>query len=160
MKKRNSCSAIAFANWFIRKNRQSTECLEDLDGKKMAKLLYFANAHFIGKYKVPLFYERVLYDASGPIIENLFDVFGEDTFLTNISGNIFPSKNFDEYLNDIFNVYGQFSFKKLSAFTCQKGEPWSMKHRELKKREKDILDILIYPIIETNLIAECFKDRV
>ena len=100
---------------------------EPMTHLKLQKLLYYSQGLHLAAHGAPLFAEEIYHWNHGPVVEILYHVYKHHG-----SGPIPLSPNADftklseaqrELLNDVFNVYGQFSAWRLRELTHSE-PPW------------------------------------
>jgi uncharacterized phage-associated protein len=101
---------------------------DTMSNLKLQKLLYYAQGfHLAIKSGYPLFSEDVLAWTYGPVVRSVYNAFKEYD-----AGSIPKPADFDpnvipedtaEILDDVFNVYGQFSAWRLVEMTHEE-PPW------------------------------------
>ncbi len=98
-----------------------------LSNLKLQKLVYYAQGFHIALHGRPLFDEPIVAWQYGPVVESLYREYKDSG-----SSAIEPPREFDagmfssnekDVLNEVWNVYGQFSAWKLRDMTHQEG-PW------------------------------------
>jgi len=94
---------------------------------KLQKLVYYAQGFYLALNDKPLFNEKMQAWAHGPVVPDLYHhykKFGNDaiTIRPKIDTRIFDKK-VRTFLNDVYNVYGQFSAWKLRNMTHEEA-PW------------------------------------
>jgi uncharacterized phage-associated protein len=91
------------------------------------KLVYYAQGFHLAIYDTPLFNEPIVKWAHGPVVESLYKEYKKygssaipvpDT----VDTSMFTKKQ-KELLNEVFDVYGQFSAWKLRCMTHEE-PPW------------------------------------
>ncbi len=117
-------NAKDIANFFL---QLSDLEVGDLTNLKIQKLVYYAQGFHLALYNKPLFEENILAWEHGPVVESLYH-----EFKSYGSSPIPPSEGFDisifnkeqiELLNEINDIYGQFSGWKLRNMTHSES-PW------------------------------------
>ncbi|MEO5358754.1 MAG: DUF4065 domain-containing protein [Nitrospirae bacterium YQR-1] len=107
-----SCNDIA--NYFLFKAEEGEELISNL---KLQKLVYYAQGLYLIFFKKPLFEESIEAWTYGPVIPTLYHRYKESG-----AGSIPPPENFTpdviaendrEFLDEIFDVFGQFSAIRL-----------------------------------------------
>ncbi len=118
-------SALMIANYFLKlADDDSGELLSNM---KLQKLLYYAQGFHLALYNEPLFKERILAWTHGPVVADVYYKYKE----YGNTGIPTPSEidcshlplTVKELLNEIFNVFGQFSAWKLRDLTHEE-PPW------------------------------------
>ena len=100
---------------------------EGISNLKVQKLTYYAQGYHLAIFGNPLFGESISAWAHGPVVETLYHAFkqhGRDHIpaLTDFNPNVF-SEDEKELLDEIYEVYGQFSAWKLRNMTHEEA-PW------------------------------------
>lgn len=125
--------AIDVAEYFLSLiDEDSGDVLTNL---KIQKLLYYAQGFSLAILHYPLFEEKIIAWNLGPVVVEVYD-----EYKTRGSDIVYPSNDFDfsnfnedeiELLNEVFEVYGQFSATALVEMT-HKEPPW----RDTRKNEE------------------------
>lgn len=114
------------AEYFL--TRVDAESGDSLSNLKLQKLVYYAQGYHLALFGKPLFNERIEAWEHGPVIPDLYRIYEQ-----NKSQSIPPPDNFDpdkfdtetrELLEEVFEVYGQFSASKLRNIAHAE-KPWS-----------------------------------
>lgn len=117
--------AIDVANYFL--SMQDEDAGDAISNLKLQKLVYYAQGFSLALYHKPLFEEEIKAWEHGPVISELYRKFKDYK-----AGPIPMPKNFDpnsfnrkekELLDDINEVYGQYSAWKLRNMT-HNDKPW------------------------------------
>ncbi len=102
------------------------EAGDSISNLKLQKLVYYAQGYHLAKYDRPLFYESIEAWAHGPVVPELYRSFKEH------GAQPIPMQYPDltrfteqekELLNDVWEMFGQFSATKLRNMTHQE-LPW------------------------------------
>lgn len=129
------------------------DSVKDGDGisnLKLQKLVYYAQGFYSAIHNKPLFDEEIMAWAHGPVVAELYH-----HFKSHGSANIPPVENFNtqslnteefEVVNEVFEVFGQFSAWKLRNMTHEES-PWLDHEAEAG-------------VIPKEKIAEYFKTRI
>lgn len=139
-------SAKLVAEWFLNKNNymQNVTDTEDMTNLKLQKLLYYAQGLYLAQYNKPLFREKILAWEHGPVIKEVYDQyksFGGNGIKFSGS-NISFADNIEEFLEKIYNRFGQYSAWKLRNMTHEE-EPWQKTEQNSE--------------IKTNIMKEYFR---
>jgi len=129
-------SAAAVANFFLDKYRQDPS-VPTLDQMKLQKLVFYAHAWFLAFHKKPLFEEDIGAWPWGPVVKDIYIQtagHGRDPIRVKIqkidaSGQLtepMPGEDTKEFLEGVWDAYGQYSGIQLSNATHLPGEPWSI----------------------------------
>jgi uncharacterized phage-associated protein len=120
-------SVHAIADYFI--SKADREAGDDLTHLKLQKLVYYAQAWHLAMYQQPLFSNRIEAWLHGPVCREIYDRF------RHLSWNPIPASlayiNIDRhldhetiaFLDEIWEVYGQYSATRLEQMTHEE-EPW------------------------------------
>lgn len=115
------------AEYFLSKvDADAGDCISNL---KLQKLVYYAQGFVMAITNKKLFDEKIIAWQHGPVVKTLYDMYKD--FGANC---ITPDFNYDlskiskkseivEILDEVYNVYGQFSAWKLRQMTHSEG-PW------------------------------------
>ncbi|HLP89844.1 MAG TPA: type II toxin-antitoxin system antitoxin SocA domain-containing protein [Nostocaceae cyanobacterium] len=118
-------SCYDVAKYFLAQtNEEAGDLISNL---KLQKLLYYAQGFHLAMYDEPLFPETIEAWMYGPVIPEVFHVYqkygnGAIPIPDDIDFAKYDQQTTD-LLNDIYNIYGQFSAWKLLNLV-QKEEPW------------------------------------
>jgi uncharacterized phage-associated protein len=108
------------AKFFLSKTRE--EIGESITHLKLQKLLYYAQGFSLAIFDTPIFEERIEAWDHGPVVPDLYQEYkaykanplpGVDV---EEASRLFTTEQM-EMLNDVYEVYGQFSAWKLRAMT-------------------------------------------
>ena len=93
---------------------------------KLQKLLYYAQGFHLALYNAPLFDEGVFAWQHGPVVPSIFQAFKEYEKDALPRPAVVPDldKQTTELLDEVYQVYGQFSAWKLRNMTHDE-PPWS-----------------------------------
>ncbi|MHC4397242.1 MAG: Panacea domain-containing protein [Planctomycetota bacterium] len=100
---------------------------DTISNLKLHKLLYYAQGLHLALYDKPLFTEQIRAWEHGPVIPPLYHKYkeygaGSIPKPVGISFSCF-SKEIQDFLNEVWNIFGQFSAWKLRNMT-HKEDPW------------------------------------
>ncbi|MVO18130.1 Panacea domain-containing protein [Parasedimentitalea huanghaiensis] len=119
------------ANWFVRKAA--------LEGRQLSimsllKLTYIAHGWHLEMRKAPLFGNRIEAWQRGPVIPDVYHAFrGQGVQISQVAGSAaFDAgvNSFDEdFLQQIYSIYGHMDAFKLSDITHESGGPWEKASR-------------------------------
>lgn len=119
-------NAVNVANYFLFKS--DPDVGDFLTNLKIQKLVYYAQGLHLALFNRPLFEEPIEAWMHGPVVSNLYHHFKE--FGSNpipIPSDFDPNNEFDretlEFLDEVYEVYGQFSAWKLRDMTHAEA-PW------------------------------------
>ena len=97
-----------------------------LSNLKLQKLLYYAQGLHLALYQTPLFEEPIMAWQYGPVVVNVYheykDYPGAIPIPENFSNEYLDSKQL-ELIEEVYNVFGQFSAFKLVEMTHNE-PPW------------------------------------
>jgi uncharacterized phage-associated protein len=119
-------SCFDVANFFL--SKADEEAGDLISNLKLQKLVYYAQGFHLAMFGQPLFPEKIEAWVHGPVIPELYQKYKDCG-----SNPLPPPNNFDidifsseilELLNDVQEVYGQFSAWKLRSMTHEE-MPWS-----------------------------------
>ncbi len=128
-------SSISIANIFIEKAKNKQNF--NLTPMKLQKLMFFAQSWYLKSHNVLLFdgyFERWQY---GPVLPDIYhefksfgsreiDIFGKvSEFDRYKSLSHINKQEYDQFLNKIIEVYGNYSGSELSWMTHQPNTAWS-----------------------------------
>lgn len=122
---------------------------DSITNLKLQKLLYYCQGFSLAMYDKPLFKEKVLAWMYGPVVEEVYQEyknFGAYSIQFEEPVNIdIYDKNTQEIINQVYEVYGQFSAWKLKNMTHEE-KPWKetlineeIKHSLMKDYFKTLL---------------------
>jgi len=117
-----SIGAKTVARWFVNHaDRASGEAITQL---KLQKLVYYADAWFLANFDKPLIKEDFEAWAHGPVVPALYAKYRSHGWnaLPPEAGVKVP-EDLDDYLEAVFEEYGQYGAKKLEKMTHNE-EPW------------------------------------
>ena len=123
-----SRNAINVAKYFLSKTLETDENITNL---KLQKLLYYAQGYHLALFDDALFQEEIVAWTHGPVcpeIYHKFKEYGSDSIPHDNHDDIEDfSKNFTseqlDFLDEVYNVFGQFSAWKLRDMTHEES-PW------------------------------------
>lgn len=137
----NPISAIAVANFFIKKARENKQ---EITPMQLLKLVYIAHGWSLGILDRPLIKNEIEAWRYGPVIPDLYHEFKEyrDKNITNYGSDIIWSPDLHKFiekvpeqiedqdninlLDRVWDVYRKFTGWQLSAITHQDNTPWSI----------------------------------
>lgn len=129
-------TAQTVANYFLYKDNLEDESA-GISNLKLQKLVYYAQGFHLAVFDKPLFKERVSAWAHGPVVPDLYHEYKE--YGSNpipFDEDFDPTDYFDdgqlELLEEVFNVFGQFTAWKLRDMTHEE-KPW-LAHEETGTR--------------------------
>ena len=158
--------AKAIANYFLNKSKQDSISLSPL---KMIKLVYISHGWHLGFKNKPLIEEYVQAWDYGPVISELyheFKIYGNQYILDYAKDYVEKGGRLVEiepqiekidsstqnFLDDIWDIYKDYSVNELMDMTHQEGTPWAIAFsQESIKRN---------PVISDQLIGEYYKGLI
>ena len=123
-------SAIDVARYFLSLTDDETGDL--ITNLKLQKLLYYAQGFHLCLFSEPLFLDRIEAWAHGPVVADVYHAYKEH------GSNPIPTEEIDfsiydaqtmEFLNNIYNEFGQYSAWKLREMTHEE-PPWKNAYKE------------------------------
>jgi len=125
---------------------------EGLSNQKLQKLLYYAQGVYLAKYNKPLFKEEIEAWRHGPVTPDLYHRFKDygSGHISTEEINDINFKNYDEdteeFLDEVYIVYGQYSAWKLRELIktstplqkARKTKDKRITHESMKKYFKKI----------------------
>ncbi|MCA2017202.1 DUF4065 domain-containing protein [Vibrio tritonius] len=116
---------IDVAKYFI---RLADEAEEGISNLKLQKLVYYAQGFYLAINEEPLFHEDIQAWAHGPVVPELYHEyksFGKEAIAPDVKFNPHTrlTKAEMEHIEEIFDVFGQFSAWKLRNMTHEES-PW------------------------------------
>lgn len=94
---------------------------------KLQKLLYYAQGWYLALYHRPLFHDPIEAWLHGPVVPSVYRQYSEWGSQPISRSEDFDPDSFDSdmqsFLNEVYEVYGQFSAWKLRNMTHEE-EPW------------------------------------
>lgn len=122
-------TASAVAKWFLARNRiaeneDGAECISNL---KLQKLLYYAQGCFLAVTDLPLFNDDIVAWQHGPVVESVYQIYRHNgangiEFKEDFDFSFF-SKEENDLLSEVYDVFGQYSAWKLRNMTHEE-DPW------------------------------------
>lgn len=132
------------ADFFLNRAAKEEDAQEMISNLKLQKLVYYAQGFHLAMFDVPFFNESIEAWTHGPVIPDLYHAkkqFGDNGIPPNpkFDVSIFTPKQYD-LLNEIYEVFGQFSAWKLRELTHQES-PWlKNKHHKGLIPQTDLID--------------------
>ncbi len=114
--------AKTVARWFV--NNADRDAGEAMTQLKLQKLVYYADAWFLANFNKPLIKEDFEAWAHGPVVRALYVKYrshGWDALAPESGINV--PKEVEDYLEAVFDQYGQYGAKKLEKMTHSE-TPW------------------------------------
>lgn len=116
------------AEWFLNKNNYISNITdtEGITNMKLQKLLYYSQGCYLKKFNKILFPEKIFAWQHGPVVKEVYNKYKEKgAQCIEFNGN--PNLKFDSeienFLDDIYDRYGQYSAWKLREMTHSE-TPW------------------------------------
>ncbi|APF04291.1 TPA: Panacea domain-containing protein [Legionella pneumophila] len=146
-------SVFQVADYFLNKASKEEDGGEIISNLKLQKLVYYAQGFHLAMYNQPLYTESLEAWTHGPVCPDLYHdkkkyKNGAVEPNTNFDASVF-SKEQKDLLDEIYEVYGQFSAWKLRNLTHEEA-PWKdnldndnnnlISHEDLKKYFKTQLN--------------------
>ena len=153
-------TALEIANYFIEKSLDSGV---ELTPMKLNKLVYIAHGWYLGLSDRPLIGEAAQAWKYGPVIPSIyhrFKYYGGSQVTSLESANDMVTipevrdEELKEFLQRIWDVYGNLSGLQLSSLTHQEGTPWSVTREKFNSREDG------GAMIPNDLIKQHYKEKV
>ncbi len=123
------------ADFFLNRAAKEEDGGEIISNLKLQKLVYYAQGFHLAIFGVPFFRESLEAWTHGPVVPDLYHAkkcFGDNGIPANpeFDANIFTQEQL-ELLNEVYEVFGQFSAWKLRELTHQES-PWlkNKKHNQ------------------------------
>ena len=129
-------TAKKIAEYFLFKT--DTEVEDYISNLKLQKLVYYAQGFHLAIHGKPLFNDKIVAWTHGPVVENLYHEYkkhGPKTIEppSEIDFSIYD-KRVTELLDDVWDVYGQYSALRLRNLTHEE-EPWIEAYRKMPGSE-------------------------
>jgi uncharacterized phage-associated protein len=116
-------SVFEVADYFIlQSDPQSGDTITHL---KLQKLIYYAQAWHLAIFKKPLFRDKIKAWAHGPVCSDVWNKYKEFGIKSIPMPSKIPffEKPTQDLLDEVWNIYGQFSAKRLEEITHNES-PW------------------------------------
>ena len=118
-------TATDIADYFLKKNQP--EFGDAISNLKIQKLVYYAQGFHLAMFNTPFFEEDIMAWEHGPVVESLYHKYkeygsGEIPQPECVNLELYNKEQL-ELLDEVFEVYGQFSAWKLRNMTHSEG-PW------------------------------------
>ncbi|MGV6802128.1 MAG: Panacea domain-containing protein [bacterium] len=118
--------ATQIANWFVKRTHQDGNTMSIMS---ILKLTYIAHGWYLESKKSPLFSNRIEAWQYGPVIPDVYNAFRSQGI--NVSKPVREhssqiSNADEEYLERIYDIYGNLSAFQLSDLTHVVGGPWDI----------------------------------
>jgi len=141
--------ALDIAKYFI--TLASPEQEDFITNLKLQKLLYYAQGFHLALHGKPLFHEHIEAWQYGPVLPDIYHTYEQCQAHTLPQPNDFDLDRYDaetrELLDEVYEVYGQYTAPTLMDFTHQE-PPW--KETALKE---EISHPLMKAYFETQLVT-------
>lgn len=155
----------AIANWFLERAEQ---CGEHLTAMKLQKLAYLSHGWHLAFAGRPLVHDAVEAWKWGPVFRSLYREFRDfgskpiDRRATAFDGasleeRVITIDDYDnpgetrQFLEAIWEAYGDYTAPQLSAITHQPGTPWHQMYERMGNQ------ILPYTVIPNDMIAAHYR---
>ncbi len=159
--------AMAVANWFLEKSWNDYG-KPPCDQMKLYKLVFYAHGWYMGNCHRELFPEDVEAWPHGPVVRDLYiefksagrspiDHLGKRLEIRDGSAVRVEPKHdgsLNNFFEDIWKAYGNFTGVQLSNMTHSPGEPWTI------VAEQYGYDLASKPTIPSEIIEASFEQRV
>ena len=102
---------IEVANWLINKANNETNG-DNMTNLKLQKMLYYLQGYYLAVFNKPLFEEDIeawIYGPVVPTVYHIFSRFGKDSLVSTQEGIAKFTEDEVELLNEVFDVYNDFS---------------------------------------------------
>lgn len=124
-------AAAEVAKYFLSKAEEDVG--DGITNLKLQKLVFYAQAYHLAMYREPLFRERIEAWEHGPVVPSVYHEYkrfgyGNIPQPTDLDPKAFDT-NTSEFLDDVYNVFGQYSAWKLRNMTHEE-RPWAEAYRE------------------------------
>jgi len=155
----------AIGNWFLDRAERDGEILTAM---KLQKLCYVSHGWHLAMHDSPLIHDAVEAWKWGPVFRSLYREFRdcgsspieqratafdgatlEDRVIS--IGDYADSDEMNQFLEDVWRVYGKYTAGQLSDITHRDGTPWHQLYRQMGDR------ILPYSVIPNDTIATHYK---
>lgn len=107
------------AAYFLTK--QDEDAGDSISNLKLQKLVYYAQGFHLAMYRQPLFEERLIAWTHGPVVPELYRLYKDSGAAPIAAPSDFDREVFSgtqiELLDEVYDVYGQFSAWKLRNMT-------------------------------------------
>jgi len=106
-----SYNVIQVANWLIEKSN-NTDNGDLMTNLKLQKLLYYLQGYYLAVFDKPLFDDEIEAWQYGPVVPDVyyeFNAFGKNALQPTDSGTAQFTNEEEELLNEVFEVYNEFS---------------------------------------------------
>jgi uncharacterized phage-associated protein len=136
-------TAQQIAQWFI--NRSVGEATsnqgEYLSNMKLQKLLYYAQGCYLALKDTPLFNEKILAWEHGPVVVEVYNNYKKNLAI-NTTAEISIDPATSSILNQVYNIFGQYSAWKLRDMTHNE-KPWKNTKRNDEIKQEIIKDYFL-----------------
>lgn len=124
-------NAIQIAHWFLKRNEQAMDekGAEKMTLLKLLKLLYYSEGCYLAMHSgAQLFGEPILAWEHGPVVEEVYQKYKQDPYNLTLTDDDKRdadqiSRNDQEMLNEVFEVFGKYSAWALRDKTHEE-TPW------------------------------------
>lgn len=119
--------ARKIANWFVLRAQRDGK---ELSIMQILKLVYIAHGWHLEMRGTPLFHNKIEAWRHGPVIPDVYHAFRSQGISISQPVNGFPTDDFppeyEEFMEQIYTLYGSMGAFKLSEVTHESGGPWEM----------------------------------
>jgi len=128
----NKISASTVAKWFLNETNymKSLSDSEDLTNLKLQKLLYYAQGLYLAEHNKPLFKEKIVAWAHGPVVKEVYNEY--KTFgslgIDYEGEKLKIDEEIQEFLKKIYDEFAQYTAWKLVDKTHSE-TPWNSTER-------------------------------
>ena len=156
--------AVVVANYFIERGKKEGRPIEGI--LKLIKLVYLAHGWHLGLTDEPLIREKVEAWKYGPVVRSVYDAFKgygkgiiNERAITGISEEMegiekLADNETIDFLNDVWDLYRDFSGLQLSKLTHGKDTPWDITWRKEGKQS------YFGDVIRDEIIREYYDRRI
>ena len=115
------------ANWFVTRSQRDGKTLSIMS---LLKLTYIAHGWHLETMQTPLFSNRIEAWQYGPVVPDVYrDFRTQGINVSNIVNSVPPAsfgQQDEDFLEQIYNIYGHLSAFQLSEITHVPGGPWDI----------------------------------
>lgn len=119
--------ARQIANWFVTRSQRDGKILSIMS---LLKLTYIAHGWHLETQHKPLFSNRIEAWQYGPVVPDVYRDFRKQGINVSAPVNSVPNASFsnqdEDFLEQIYNIYGRLSAFQLSEITHVPGGPWDI----------------------------------
>jgi|SRR5579872_5818346 len=151
-------NSVEVANYFVRKSISEGKPITPM---KLVKLCYIAHGWHLGLFDNELIDEFVQAWQYGPVIESVyhdFKKYGKDNIMevapSFFDGSELIATGTAVFLDEIWDLYKQYSAVQLSAMTHQPGTPWWTAWYDMGGKRQQ------HAIIPNDIIKSFYKEKI